>query len=380
MAFIDGTPLDDRLIGTIGRDFIFGLEGNDLLDGRNGNDLLIGGRGNDQLFGGLGDDTLRDADPQAGGGGNDRFDGGPGNDILDGGIGRDVLIGGAGDDVLIGGGGARFFGNEGDDHMTATVDPFGGTDSVRMEGHAGNDVMTLTGGPGTLSGDFGDDRIIVQELGFGSVSLLFGGHGNDELLMFGDVNVFGNIYGGPGDDTIFLRADDGDVFGGPGDDVIRGEFETGFVFGGDGNDQMSVTDGGFLFGGPGNDILVQIGILGGPHINPHLEGAPGDDLLRGAEGALASKLSFAFSLNDHGADRVENFIAGEHVIQINDTGLAFGDFDSNGNARLDGGDDAVSAAGGDMTIDIAAAAGFGFVNTVTVVDTLTIAAADVVIT
>jgi hypothetical protein len=84
-----------------------------------------------------------------------------------------------------------------------------------------------------------------------------------------------------------------------------------------------------------------------------LIGGPGDDLLRGAD----ARRFFVFSLNDRGAGCVENFIAGEHVVRLNETGLALGDLDSNGNANLDAGDDAVSAAGGDMTIDIAAAVG-----------------------
>ncbi|WP_432542169.1 ExeM/NucH family extracellular endonuclease [Kineococcus sp. SYSU DK002] len=82
---IVGTPGDDVLTGTNGRDVIAGLGGDDVVTGGNGDDVLCGGDGDDVLRGGNGDDVLL---------------GGAGDDALHGENGSDRLSGGAGDDVL----------------------------------------------------------------------------------------------------------------------------------------------------------------------------------------------------------------------------------------------------------------------------------------
>jgi len=87
---IVGTPWDDVLNGTGGKDVICGLDGNDTLNGLGGKDVLVGGDG---------DDTLN------GGGGKDKLFGGAGNDTLNGGNGKDKLFGEAGSDTLAGGNG-----------------------------------------------------------------------------------------------------------------------------------------------------------------------------------------------------------------------------------------------------------------------------------
>jgi Ca2+-binding RTX toxin-like protein len=85
MARINGTQLNDTLIGTPRRDHIFGFAGDDQLKGEGGNDFLDAGLGRDSVFGD---------------GGNDRIVGGshiveiPGDDddIIDGGAGQDWII------------------------------------------------------------------------------------------------------------------------------------------------------------------------------------------------------------------------------------------------------------------------------------------------
>ncbi len=96
MTVIQGTPLDDTLVGILGNDFVYGWQGNDILDGADGDDILYGDQGSDTLIGGNGNDLL------AGSQGDDVLDGGDGNDILYGGQGEDVLIGGFGSDRLFG--------------------------------------------------------------------------------------------------------------------------------------------------------------------------------------------------------------------------------------------------------------------------------------
>jgi serralysin len=89
---IDGTLLDDSLMGTPADEDIHGGAGDDYLLGNGGNDLLDGGDGDDYLFGDSGNDTLQ------GGDGDDLLLGQGGADSLDGGGGLNLLAGGSGDD------------------------------------------------------------------------------------------------------------------------------------------------------------------------------------------------------------------------------------------------------------------------------------------
>jgi RTX calcium-binding nonapeptide repeat (4 copies) len=76
-----GTPGDDRIIGTEGRDVIDGLAGDDYIEGLGGDDLICGGEGRNYL------------------GGNN------GAAIMYGGEGIDSISGFEGDDIMYGGGG-----------------------------------------------------------------------------------------------------------------------------------------------------------------------------------------------------------------------------------------------------------------------------------
>ncbi len=84
-AMIEGTPGDDKLIGTANTDTIYGRGGDDLIEAREARDIVFGGNGDDdlygeelgdQLFGGAGDDYI------VGGGGEDELFGFGGNDVI----------------------------------------------------------------------------------------------------------------------------------------------------------------------------------------------------------------------------------------------------------------------------------------------------------
>ena len=171
MVTINGTELNDNLIGTSGDDLIFGLDGND---------TLTGGAGFDNLVGGNGDDILTDS---ANGG---LFQGGPGNDQLIGSASLDDIVlytftyntsgvtfvstfvpgiatstqadGLGGVDTLSNIDRVDIMGSQHGDNLTGDA----GANSIF--GYAGND--TLSGGAGNdyLNGDDGDDTAIFSGL------------------------------------------------------------------------------------------------------------------------------------------------------------------------------------------------------------------------
>jgi Ca2+-binding RTX toxin-like protein len=356
-SIFDGFGAFDQVIG--GVEGIFGSSFRDVLEGKAGDNLF---------FGFDGDDLLR------GGSGNDRLDGGRGNDTLDGEEGFDTLLGRSGADVLIGGegGGDSMLGGDGDDVLTAN-----GDEPVVMRGNAGNDAMLFTGqlsNPEVSGGDGNDLAVIVNESG-GSLS---GGRGDDDLNLFASPSSSGGrVQGGSGDDTIRVELEFGEISGGGGDDTISGVLDAGVFDGDSGNDLLTVVGGGFfpdLLGGAGDDVLINANEEE-DFVSLTLSGGGGSDVLRGGGGEDV----FQFFLIDRGADVVENFVANEDLLEFRDTGLQFDDFDTNHSASLEAGDDAVSSVGNDLVIDVAAAAGVDFINTVTVVDTLSLAEGDVLL-
>ena len=349
----DGFGAFDHVIG--GVEGILGSSFRDVIEGNTVDNLFFGFDGNDVLRGGSG---------------NDRLDGGRGNDTLDAGEGSDTLLGRSGADVLIGGegGGDTMLGGDGDDTLRAS-----GDDPVVMRGNAGNDAMFFAGAlgnPEVFGGDGNDVAVIVNDAG-GNLS---GGHGDDDLSLFADpARSFGAVQGGPGDDTIRVELEFGEISGGGGDDTISGVIDVGVFDGKSGNDVLTIVGGGWvpsLLGGEGDDVLINANE--GFPVSLTLDGGRGNDVLRGG----GAEDVFQFSLNDRGADVVENFVAGEDLLQFEDAGLQFDDFDTNDSASLEAGDEAVSSIGNDLVIDVAAVADVDFLNTVTVVDTLSVAETD----
>jgi Ca2+-binding RTX toxin-like protein len=338
---IFGDDNDNRLFGFAGDDRIRGGEGDNFMDGGEGHDTLTGGRGDDHLVGRGGDDVLT---------GND-------DPLAEGNFTRlpedqDTLIGLSGDDIIIDSadlGFSEMRGGSGHDTMH-----FGGIDSaVRVFGGQGNDTA-----------------VISNPNGGGQVD---GGSGDDVLRFFGSTSGGGpEITGGPGHDTIEVIAEEPTIRGGAGNDTISGTGDPSRVFGDDGDDVLSFEGTASLFGGRGDDLLINAdsGSFVDGSVVVH-DGGPGNDVLRGGEEADE------FILTDRGADIIENFVSGEDIIRIEDTGLSFGDFDTNENAQLDAGDEVVTVSAGDLSIDIAAAAGFNFLETVTVADTPTLDEIDV---
>ncbi|HMJ35611.1 MAG TPA: calcium-binding protein [Baekduia sp.] len=163
------------------------------------------------MRGGDGDDRLYDAAAADGGAGDDEItralsaDGGDGNDTI---YGAQNGIGGPGDDFV---------------------------------------SSSAVGGPSTLDGGPGDDRIALG----GAGSLAHGGPGNDRLY---------EGFGGGGNLTAVLYGDEGD-------DHLEGEFGGATLDGGAGNDELvniytaspspgsTAWPGNTFLGGPGADTV-----------------------------------------------------------------------------------------------------------------------------
>lgn len=152
---VEGSDLNDILIGSNNGDDIAGAGGDDNMFGGEGGDLLAGEDGADKLFGEDGDDTL---------------DGGEGADRLNGGDGLDVLMGGEGEDILLGGGNVdtASYANAGagviadlDDRFANTGDAAGDRyfDIENLLGSAHADDLRGDGGVNEIQGGGGDDTL-----------------------------------------------------------------------------------------------------------------------------------------------------------------------------------------------------------------------------
>ena len=134
---IVGTPGQDTLRGTSGRDMIIGYGGDDTIDAGGGDDCVAGGAGNDRLDLGQGNDVGdggSGSDDVGAGQGNDVVHLGSGNDAVGAGPGNDLLYGEDGDDTVDGGDGLdNLLGGSGDDTLT------GGSDNDRLDGGLGTD-------------------------------------------------------------------------------------------------------------------------------------------------------------------------------------------------------------------------------------------------
>ncbi|MBG0839077.1 peroxidase family protein [Ectopseudomonas toyotomiensis] len=331
---LNGTALDDHILGLGGNDVLNGLAGNDILDGGAGNDTLDGGLGADVMLGGLGNDiyivdNVGDQVIEAAGGGTDTvrttlqeyglganvehltfigtgnftgygnelantITGGAGNDVLDGGAGADRLVGGAGNDsyyvdnsgdVVVEAAGAgvdTVYSTASSYTLGANVEMFVqvGSNAVvasgnglanMMVGGVGNDTLRGLGGNDVLNGMEGDD-------------LLYGGAGADSLS------------GGSGADTLFGEGGNDILDGGDGDDILDGGAGNDIMIGGVGNDTLYANQGNdILVFGPnfGNDTII------GFDANP----AGGQDLLNiAAFNLTAATFASRVSIADAGSD------------------------------------------------------------------------------
>ncbi len=260
---IQGTDVDDVIVGTADNDEIYGLSGNDTLTGAAGNDILDGGDGDDIYNFGNGDgqDVIvpgNGADRIIFGAGIDagaiafvrqandllaivsgsdqvrvlswfdanvnrptfelhdgtalgvldlRVEGTSDDDFLEGGTGNDVIVGGAGADQLSGGDGSDILdGGEGSDVLNGGD----GVDTADYSGASGAVEVDLAAGS-TLEADLSTDVLTNIENAIGS-SLA------DTLIGSEGINI---LTGGAGDDTLEGGLGNDTLIGGLGDDTYQ---------------------------------------------------------------------------------------------------------------------------------------------------------------
>ena len=208
-----GTDLNDFMYGGAGDDVFDGGAGSDKMSGDEGNDTFMGGAGADAMTGGSGIDTVDYSSSRygvnvslrvgTGSGGDaegdtlggienligsnartetDRLTGDSGNNVIDGRGGSDVLAGNEGNDTLIGGWGW--------DTMTGGAD----ADTFVFSTHR------------TVSMVLGDGRDVITDFQVGVDVLEFTGSGVNSLaeLSFAKVGNDTVISYGTHDDSITL--------------------------------------------------------------------------------------------------------------------------------------------------------------------------------
>jgi Ca2+-binding RTX toxin-like protein len=251
-----------------------GGAGNDMLIGGQGNDLLIGAQGTDIGFCGAGDDTFV-------------WNPGDGSDVVEGEGGQDTMLFVGANiaenvDISANGRRLRFFRDAGnitmdcDEVEVVQFNALGGPDRITVNDLNGTSVTTvhldLANPPDSGLGDNLTDTIIVN-----------GTAGNDVVTVSGaatSVSVIGlsatvSVAGSEGAfDTLLLQLLAGTdlagaeglqngvinltVDGGQGNDVIIGSAGADTMLGGEGDDVLNGGPGlDALDGGPGDNIVIQ---------------------------------------------------------------------------------------------------------------------------
>jgi len=204
-------------------DFTSGLYENDNGDSHE----LDGGAGNDVLHGNGGNDYLYDYG---------------GNDTLDGGDGSNTLHGGTGDDTYL-------FSDAGGTTIDRVVESTGeGTDTIRVDGNAGDVRFWVDGSGGHLVFD-STHEMLIDTSNSGGVDL----GSRIEHIVFNDATDWSFTSGLYENDT----DDSHELDGGAGNDVLHGNGGNDYLYDYAGNDTL---DGGTgtntLHGGSGDDTYL----------------------------------------------------------------------------------------------------------------------------
>lgn len=411
---IQGSALNNILIGGDGDDTLAGFGGDDDVQGNDGDDTIIeegpGANGADTLSGGLGDDTLdysigRTTDTivkPAGGAvsGNDANSDGTAEEndtVLDDfetimtGSGNDTVVGAANAlTILTGGGQDLITGSSGDD----TIDP--GTGINQVDGSGGSDTLDLSSqtGPTTTTQQtvpfFGTPTEVwvaksdapAFANAFASVETVIG-TGQDDLVQWdGTAPALFDFAAGGGTDTVDASSaavavvinlstfgngnEVENAIGGAGNDTLTGNNLNNTLTGNDGDDAITagtgndIVEGGLgndtLTDGGGADTLVYRNAPSGETIdtaNGFASGGDGDDTISGQfETVLGSDFADNITAGQTAFD-LPNIIkgfAGNDNITGSNSTDTLAGGKGNDNVHGGGGDDTIKGSGGNDTL------------------------------
>lgn len=197
---------------------------------------------------------------------------------LEGGAGDDVLTGGAGDDVLYGhGGNDKLYGGDGDDAL------YGGDGNDQLHGGAGRN---------TLVGGDGNDAYYVDSVD--DVIIELPGQGLDRVYASVSHTLADNV------ELLYLTGDQAiDGTGNSGNNVLVGNSAANTLRGGGGDDTLNGGGGDdTLIGGDGNDRYVIARDSGMDRIIEDDDTAGNNDVVAFSEGIAADQLWFRRVGND----------------------------------------------------------------------------------
>ena len=251
---VDGGAGNDTLLGGNGVDVLLGGDGKDFVDGNQGNDIGLLGAG---------DDTFQ-------------WDPGDGSDTVEGQDGTDTMLfnGSNGNerfDASANGARLRFTRDLGnivmdlDNVEVVDLNALGGTDMTTVNDVSGTDMVELNADlASTLGGTAGDlqaDNVIVNGTNGDDVVIVSGGPGSTSVLgLAARVNI---AHAEAASDRLTVNALAGDdvedasgVAAGAIQLTLNGDDGDDVLIGGDGDDRLLGGQGDdVLIGGPGNDVL-----------------------------------------------------------------------------------------------------------------------------
>jgi len=337
---LNGSSLNDTLIGNTGDNLLAGNGGNDTLDGDLGADTMLGGLGDDVYI----VDNAGDVVDETGGGGVDFVYASVSHTLADG---VEVLhltgtqsINGTGNAA------ANFlYGNDGSGAFTGDnlLQGLGGDDTI----YGGNGADTLDGGTGndSMIGGAGSDLYIVDSAADTVIEL--SGEGEDTVAASINYTLYDPITSNFIEHVTLTGTANLTATGNIAKNKLVGNSGDNLLSGGAGNDSLNGNDGNdTLDGGTGNDSMN-----GGAGDDLYYVDSSQDDTYEltggGTDTVVTTVNNYGLSLN------VENLVLGAGVLSGNANSLAN---TLTGNAldnhlAGEGGNDTLTGNAGNDTLD-----------------------------